>query len=177
MHLRTIFILLIAVSVHVHAREQAHDPWEVICQETKGFHDGDTLTCASGPKARGTFVVRLTGVDAPEVGQAYWRASRDGLRSLASNGTRASCYKTDQYGREVCRLYSPSGKDIAAEMLSAGLAWNAHRWSHEQTTDEKRHYEALESQARSARRGLWSESDAMEPYECRRRKSRRERCH
>src|SRR6218665_2505351 len=154
MHLRNICFLLLAITASVHATAQVHVTWEAICKVTTGFHDGDTLTCESDSDLRRAFVVRFAGVDAPEVGQAYWRASRDKLRSLAGSGTRASCYKTDQYGREVCRLYSPSGTDLADEMLEAGLAWNATRWAHEQTEAEQQRYAGLERHAREARRGL-----------------------
>lgn len=177
MHLRNICFLLLAISASVHATGQVHESWEAICKSTKGFHDGDTLTCESDSELKGTFVVRFAGVDAPEVGQAYWRASRDRLRSLAGSGTRANCYKTDQYGREVCRLYSPSGTDLADEMLSVGLIWHATRWAHEQTEAEQQRYAGLEMQAREVRRGLWAAPDPIEPYECRRLKAKRLKCH
>lgn len=176
MRMRTLYLLFLTFGMAMHALGQVHEPMEVICKQTKGFHDGDTLTCVSGSEVRGTFVVRFAGIDAPEVGQAYWRASRDGLRTLAGNGTRASCYKADQYGREVCRLYSSDGEDIAEQMLSLGLAWNATRWAHEQTPEERRRYAALESHAREAKRGLWSEPDPLEPYQCRRLKAKKIKC-
>lgn len=69
------------------AAEKPHKPWSVSCSETKGFHDGDTLICASDPSAHGTFIIRFAGIDAPETGEAFSRASRDLLRRLAVLGT------------------------------------------------------------------------------------------
>lgn len=176
MNLRNFCFLLLAICTVVHAKEQIHEPWEVTCKMSQRFRDGDTLTCVSDSEDRGMFVVRFAGIDAPEVGQAFWRVSRDKLQDLAARGTRASCYKTDQYGREVCRLYSPDGTDLAAAMLSAGLVWHATSWSHEQTVDERQSYAALESQAREAKLGLWSDPDPMNPSVCRQMKKKRQRC-
>lgn len=143
-------------------------PWTATCVETKGFHDGDTLKCISASSGKGTFVVRFANIDAPEAGQAFWKASRDLLRELAIPGTRAACYKRDDFGREVCRLKSPTGEDIAESMLRQGMAWHAVRYAHEQTTAERSRYSELEAEARAAKRGIWTEANPLAPWDCRR---------
>lgn len=111
--------------------------WTVTCTDTRGFHDGDTLACVSSE--RGTFVIRFAGIDTPETGQAYWRVARDRLRELATPGTKASCYKSDRYGRQLCRL-SRDGHDLADSMLGEGLAWHSKRYAGEQTPVERERY-------------------------------------
>lgn len=157
----------------VQANAGLHESWDAICLQTKGFHDGDTLTCVA---ERGTFVVRVAGLDAPETGQAYWRVSRDQLRHLAVPGTRAKCYKRDDYGREVCRLLAPDGTDIVHSLIGAGLAWHSKRYAGEQTAAERAEYGNHEVQARAEKRGLWAEPDPMSPWECRQLRRMRQKC-
>ena len=164
------------VPVATLAAERLHEPWTAVCTQTKGFHDGDTLTCVSDPTAKGTFVVRFAGVDAPETGQAFWRVSREHLRDSAPAGTIAECYKTDRYGREVCRLKSSTGADLADSILSAGLAWYSARYAAEQTPAERERYAALEAQARAAKKGVWSDPDPLAPWDCRQLRKKHQRC-
>lgn len=154
--------------------ERWHGEWTTICNQVTGFHDGDTLTCISD--SRGPFVVRFAGIDAPETGQAYWRLSRDKLREAAGPGTVASCYKQDQYGRQVCRLKSSEAKDLADAMLAEGLAWHSVRFADEQTAEERERYARLEAEAKAGRRGLWAEITPMPPGECRQLRKKRQKC-
>lgn len=146
----------------------------VPCLSVRAVHDGDTLTCVT--QDRGSFVVRFAGIDAPETGQAHWRVARDRLKELAVPGTVADCYKQDQYGRQVCRLRSAMGTDLADTMIGEGLAWHAARFADEQTPNERARYASLEANAKAARRGLWGEPDPMPPTECRRLRYERQKC-
>lgn len=151
-------------------------PWTATCVKTKGFHDGDTLTCVSDPTNKGTFIVRFAGIDAPETGQAFWRVSRELLRRLAVAGTQASCYKRDRYGRQVCRLKAPDGSDIADAILAEGYAWHATKYANEQTSTERERYAILVTLATAGKKGLWSEPDPMSPDECRQLRLKHQRC-
>jgi endonuclease YncB( thermonuclease family) len=156
--------------------EQLHEPWSVTCSDTRRFHDGDTLTCVSDSIDHGTFVIRFAGIDAPETGQAFWRESRDLLRALAVPGTRASCYKQDRYGREVCRLQSVQGRDLAEVMLKNGLVWHATKYGREQTQSEHAQYAASEIEAQNSRLGIWSDVLPQPPWECRELRRNHQRC-
>lgn len=166
---------LVWVSLPAFGSDYKHELSSTACNETKGFHDGDTLTCVSNSE-RGTFVVRFAGIDAPETGQAHWRVARDKLREIAVPGTVAECYKTDQYGRQVCRLKSPHGNDLAETMIREGLAWHAVRFASEQTPEERTLYARLESEARAAKRGLWGHFNPMPPGECRQLRKKHQKC-
>lgn len=146
----------------------------VVCESSRGFHDGDTFACV--PANGEPFVVRVAGLDAPETGQGYWRVARDRLRELAAPGTTVDCYKSDRYGRQVCRVRTPAGADAVEQLLTEGLAWHAVRYADEQSADERRRYAAAEAAARTARRGLWAEPSPQEPHECRREREQRRRC-
>ncbi|WP_425353633.1 thermonuclease family protein [Rhodoferax aquaticus] len=175
-HLALLFIFAFGwVSPSAFGSDYKHEIWTTTCDQTKGFHDGDTLTCVSNSE-RGTFVVRFAGLDAPETGQAHWRVARDKLREIAAPGTVAECYKTDQYGRQVCRLRSPRGNDLAETMIREGMAWHAVRFVSEQTPDERALYAHLEGEARATQRGLWAHPDPMPPSECRQLRKKHQKC-
>ena len=114
--------------------------------------DGDTLR-VSGE------TVRLWGLDAPEKRQECADASgrpypcgersRLALEALAL-GKTATCEvkDRDRYGRVVAAC-SVGGRDLARQMVEAGLALDYRRYSHGA-------YAAAEESARLARRGMWS---------------------
>lgn len=158
------------------AQAQPHEPWTVECATTRGIHDGDTFVCVPADPDAKDFSVRVAGADAPETGQAHWRAARKKLRELLRSGAVVSCYKRDRWGREVCRVQQPSGGDAALALIEAGLAWHAIDYAHEQSATEAERFRAAEMQSRSARIGLWAEPNPMPPNECRAMKRSRRSC-
>lgn len=135
-----------------------------LCVSTSKHVDGDTFTCSTATE---TFVVRLAAVDAPELSQAYGDQARSALRDLTPAGTQVSCYKQDQYGRRVCRVYSPDLADVQAGMLSRGLAWYSRAFAFEQTSDEISRYTNLMLLAQQSKQGLWSQPNPQAPWDCR----------
>ena len=129
-----------------------------------GISDGDTLTARCGEPGQYQQVkVRVAAIDAPEKAQAFGQRSRQHLAELcfqqqASIKTRSK----DRYGRTVADVEC-RGQDAGQAQVQAGLAWYYARYG--------KGYEALaglESEARQARRGLWS-AEAVPPWEWRRR--------
>jgi endonuclease YncB( thermonuclease family) len=150
-------------------------PALVRCVETSHHHDGDTFTCVPGQGAA-EFVVRVASIDAPETGQAYWRAARARLRELAAPGSAVSCYKVDRFERRVCRLRARDGEDAADVMLSEGLAWYPEEFSAEDAPSDRERYRRLQAEAKSGKRGLWVEPEPMPPRECRQLRKNGARC-
>lgn len=145
----------------------------VTCEMPKSVHDGDTFHCQSGELS---FSVRVAGIDAPETGQAFWRLSRDLLRSQVANGAVVDCYKADRYERQVCRVSGHDGHDIALELVKTGLAWHTVKYRHEQTGAEQSAYAAAETAAKARGLGLWSEPSPQEPSECRALRKEGKKC-
>jgi len=84
-----------------------------------GVTDGDTITLLDADNRQ--HKIRLNGIDAPELGQPFGRASKLHLAELVANREAvAECSKTDRYGREVCRVLV-GGADAGLEQLQAGL--------------------------------------------------------
>jgi endonuclease YncB( thermonuclease family) len=112
--------------------------------------DGDTIVVAEQ-------LVRLHGIDAPELDQTFWWRGQQiacGTMSLAAlealiAGVKIRCeiVERDRHGRLVAKVFSPNGVDIGRRLVSAGWALAYRRYS----TD----YVAAEDEARKARRGMW----------------------
>jgi len=112
--------------------------------------DGDTLRI-------GTELVRLSGVDAPELSQRCGSAPRRlacgtmaaGWLRARVDGRRLDCVEVDRdrYDRRVavCRR---GGADVGAAIVEAGWATAYRRYSQA--------YVAAEGRARAARRGIWA---------------------
>ncbi|UJW79454.1 thermonuclease family protein [Hydrogenophaga sp. SL48] len=143
------------------------------CVEVRNVHDGDTFTCVT---EAGTLRIRVAGIDAPEVGQSYWRVSRDLLRSNTPAGSTVDCYKVDRYERQVCRVHTPEGKDVAMGLVEAGLAWHTVKYREEQAPHEQAAYAAAEERARNTRKGLLTLSEPQEPSVCREQRKQKLKC-
>lgn len=87
--------------------------------------DGDTFTL-SGVSRR----IRVWGLDAPEWNHPGGSAATATLRKLIS-GKVLNCQlrDMDRYGRHVAQCVLPDGRDIAAEMIRAGVATEYCRYS------------------------------------------------
>ncbi len=111
--------------------------------------DGDTL------QYKGV-VVHLWGVDAPEKGQVCddgWNAGQaasDRLAQLVRGATVLCTLKSADDAPRVAALCTADGKDLAAEMAKAGMAWALTR----ETTD----YSVQETEAMVAIRGVHAHS-------------------
>ncbi|GIV20060.1 MAG: hypothetical protein KatS3mg023_1811 [Armatimonadota bacterium] len=122
-----------------------------------GVHDGDTVTVLT--KDRQQFKIRLYGIDAPETRQPFGNRAKRYLSDLIFNKhVRVSVKGKDRYGRVLGVLFL-NGKDINAVIVRDGYAWAYVRYS--------RQYVLQEKQARSAKRGLWSQHNPVPPWEWR----------
>ena len=127
-----------------------------------GVSDGDTLT-ARFDMPRGTAIinVRLAEVDAPEKGQPWGGRSRQHLRVLClKKPAELASASIDPYGRTGARV-SCAGVDANDEQVRAGMAWVFDRYA-----SDLRLF-VTQSDARSARVGLWSDSRPIAPWQWR----------
>lgn len=86
------------------------------------------------------------------------------------------CYKVDRYERQVCRVRTADGQDVALGLVEAGLAWHTVKYRDEQSPEEQTAYAATEARARADRIGLWSLSTPQEPSVCRELKKQKQKC-
>ena len=127
--------------------------------------DGDTVTLLDARLRR--HQIRLLGIDAPEKDQAYGLQSRANLaQQVFGRQVVADCRQTDRYHRKVC-LIEIDGQDVNLAQIEAGLAWHYKSYTREQKLTERLQYATAETQARLARRGLWSQRAPLAPWDYR----------
>jgi endonuclease YncB( thermonuclease family) len=123
--------------------------------------DGDTISVK--PAQQPVVKVRISGIDAPESGQPWGRASKQNLASLCyGQYAQVDWHKTDKDGRIVGRVVA-NGMDVGLEQIRSGMAWHFKKYQDEQPPQERRLYAAAEKQARATGIGLWSQAKPLEP--------------
>jgi len=114
--------------------------------------------------------VRISGIDAPELGQPYSRVARTALLNLVSEQVLSlACDKRDIYGRLVCAVRVEK-IDVGLQLVLLGLAWHFKRYEDEQSPSDRVAYSTAEEEARRQRIGLFRQSQPMPPWDCRKRK-------
>lgn len=110
--------------------------------------DGDTIVIEGG------YHVRYIGIDAPESGEFYClEAKRTNEDLVAGKKVRleSDISDKDSYGRLLRYVYV--GDDfVNAEMVSRGCAWAV---AYPPDVKYQVYLEAMESEARQAKRGFW----------------------
>ena len=122
-----------------------------------GVTDGDTFTCldTAGKQQK----VRISEIDAPELGQPYGRNARDTLAELVFGKSLAVIpMRSTTDGLVICKV-SVDGKDIGREMVVAGAAWTEPQSESPLIKDQE--------DAQNGKRGLWSEASPTPPWEFR----------
>lgn len=124
-------------------------------------HDGDTVTVLSNQRQ---LRIRLTDIDAPELGQPFGKRSKTALADLCFGRAAALEIRgRDRYGRTLARL-SCDGVDANAEQVRRGYAWVFTRYARANSP-----LYALQLDAQAAPRGLWADRAPTAPWEWRRR--------
>jgi micrococcal nuclease len=121
--------------------------------------DGDTIEVFVNNKS---IRIRLFGIDAPERGQAFNVKSREFLAELvAGKVITYTVVDVDQYKRIVADVFLPDGTHVNARMVQEGFAWHYKQFSDDENLDR------YEREARSLKKGLWSDSSPMPPWQYR----------
>lgn len=130
--------------------------------------DGDTLTATAlaGDSTPIPVTVRLYGVDAPETDQPGGiQATEFVVEWLEDRTVLLQEHDTDWYGRIIGEVFSDNPEDFRSlneEIVYQGWAW----WYREYAPHDDA-LAALESEARSAQRGLWAASTPTPPWDWR----------
>lgn len=147
-----------------------------------GVADGDTVTVLDARKKR--HKIRLQGIDAPELRQAFGRKSKQSLSGLVfGRQVKVVLQQRDRYGRwlgkvmaadTVCRAADcPLTLDVGHVQLTRGLAWWYRAYAKEQSAADAAAYKRAEQQARARRAGLWQSARPTPPWAWRRKHSAR----
>jgi endonuclease YncB( thermonuclease family) len=123
--------------------------------------DGGTITIATDrEQAR----VRIAEIDAPDRAQPFGKASAQSLAGLCGGKTALLAgYRKDSRGRARATVRC-EGIDAGSEQLRRGLAW-----ADRQAAPKDSPLNALEAEAKAARRGLWADPAPVPPWIWRRK--------
>lgn len=134
-------------------------PWQGVVTYVS---DGDTVFVRPASGAQ-PVKIRIDGVDAPEICQAYGPASQQALQARVLHQTvSVDAHRRDSYGRVLARI-SWRQADVGAWMVSQG-----HAWSYRYRRDAGP-YTAQEAKAKAAQRGLFADAQALQPRDFRKR--------
>ena len=134
---------------------------ETITGHVVGVHDGDSITVLAAGKAQ--IKVRLEGIDAPELGQPFGKASKAAMSDLVfGKDVELQTAGKDRYGRTLA-VVIVAGVNANLELVRRGLAWRYDRYS------QDAELLAAQNEAKAEMRGLWADSGAVAPWEWRKR--------
>src|SRR5688500_5235786 len=154
-------VFLAAAAMNAQERTIAGKVTEVI--------DGDTIMVADDQQK--TYIIRLAGIDAPEINQDYGKKARQFLSELVlEKNVTASTSKMDRNGEYVGKVLV-YGQDVGLEMVIAGFAWHYKQYVNEQSDRDRQLFEAAEFHARKSRFNLWNASKPLAPWEFRKEPS------
>ena len=122
--------------------------------------DGDTVWVQIGVYDQ-PLKVRLQGIDAPEICQAGGLQAQAALKSrVLGHRVTVTSSAHDDYGRALGMVHL-QGEDVGRWLVASGHAWV---YSYQK---RKAAYTQEFAQAKAARRGLFSDSQAQEPRDFR----------
>ncbi len=155
-----ILFLLIALIFSLAGCKQANieEPVAAVVGKVVKVVDGDTIHVYN---SKDTYKIRLSGIDAPERGQAHGKRAKEYLGQLVQGRQVIVIVESkDRYGRFVAKVNCNS-QDVCAQMLKAGYAWHYKQYA------GNKYYDDLQREARKAKRGLWADKKPLAPWDYR----------
>jgi micrococcal nuclease len=171
-------LLLMIISVSIGKNYQ--NPLRIVCLLTctmlsslKGYSqeyegtiirviDGDTYVFLT---SKGSFIVRMYGIDAPERDQPYSKESSEFLSKYLNSEAITKVNGTDKDDRSVGTLLV-NGRDINLLSIKGGFSWHYKRYSSDKD------YSAAEEYAKRNKLRIWSLPNPIPPWTWRQRKTR-----
>jgi micrococcal nuclease len=122
-----------------------------------GVQDGDTITVLQNGRPRR---VRLYGIDAPEKSQPFGKRARQfaAKKVFGKVVTVKIKAKAGKYGRVIGEVFV-EGRSLNEALVRSGLAWWYRKYARRAKV-----LAVLESEAKRARRGLWSDTKPTPPW-------------
>jgi endonuclease YncB( thermonuclease family) len=122
-----------------------------------GVVDGDTLKVRD--PQYGLINVRLFGIDCPEHDQPYGaEATAFTRKTILAKDVALTVKGQDKWGRFIAQVKTDESI-LNEQLLEHGLAW----WSYKYAPGIL-DYQRFEANARAARIGLWSDTNAISPW-------------
>jgi len=127
--------------------------------------DGDTIKVTRNGHV---VVIRLYGIDTPEKDQAYGQQAKDLTNALIMGRDVDIEQKDIDHYKRIVGLVRVDGYSLNELIIRNGSGWVYQRYCKEPVCGE---WNKLESIARQQKKGLWSDPDAVPPWEWRHREN------
>ncbi len=129
-----------------------------------GVIDGDTIKILDN----GTEIkIRLAEIDCPERKQPFGTQAKKYTSDLAfGKNVTLKVKGHDVYGRTLAEVILPDGRNLNRELVHNGYSWWYNKYSKDRTLGQ------LQQEAKKAKRGLWSNPQAIPPWEWRKNEAR-----
>ena len=122
--------------------------------------DGDTFTLLVQDSIQKK--IRVASIDCPERKQPFSQKAKEFISAAIFNQqVQVEVQSTDRYRRIIGKVTYGNRKDLASELLKAGLAWHFKKYSKDPNL------QALEDHARASQKGLWIDPNAIAPWDWR----------
>lgn len=160
---RRLFIhaLLPLILIMILATESTSN--DLITARVVGVADGDNIIVLTARNQR--IVIKLGGIDCPEIGQATAIEAMQFLfDQCMGKNIQYRIIGIDIYDRIIATVYLEDGKELNLEILKAGFAWYDKRHLNRQD------YADAERHARASRLGLWVDENPTPPWKWRRKR-------
>ena len=109
-------------------------------------------------------IVRLFGIDAPELDQRFGQRSKKYLSTLILNQViQLQFLELDNYGRRLAIIFNDEGLNINLDLIETGHAWVYQNYF----ADPK--WLSLQRKAKEGRKGLWRKTSPIPPWVFRRK--------
>ncbi len=119
--------------------------------------DGNTLKVSTIEDD--TFIVKLKGVDAPELGQEFALESLNYLQELVADKNVLVEYSgKDRWGNRLVYVTTKSGKSVNEIMIKEGYGWVDRFFLSQENLME------LQETAKAKNAGLWAKEEPMSPW-------------
>jgi endonuclease YncB( thermonuclease family) len=123
--------------------------------------EGDTITVQNGSSL---YKVRLSDVDAPDMGQVFGRQARQFTEEIVlGRRVQVNVSLIDKHGRRIGEVITDEGRVLNEELVYAGLAWY-----YRVDPIRNKRLQQLEKHAFANKLGLWVEKEPVPPWEFRR---------
>ena len=104
--------------------------------------------------------IRLNGIDCPEKGQALGnRAKQAASIRVFGKEVTVQTYRRDKYGRTIANVLLPDSTNINHTLVKDCWCWWYRKNAPGNTV-----LEALEKEAREAKKGLWADPQPVPPW-------------
>jgi len=114
-------------------------------------HDGDSLTLNTG---LGTEHIRLQGLDAPELAQAYGPSAQQALsQQTLQQAVRVAYKERDGYNRVLGQVFIGPCRDVNMQLLQTGMAWFYRAYACDLHSARRTRYALAEAEAQAPQCG------------------------